>query len=73
MSRSNIFKRIFLFYYEGFKNMTYGRKLWAIILLKLFVLFFILKMFFFKDFLGVRFQSDEEKSEYVLDRLTPIK
>lgn len=73
MNRSNLLKRIFLFYYEGFKSMTYGRKLWTIILIKLFVLFFVLKMFFFKDFLSERFRNDNEKSEYVLDRLTPIK
>lgn len=73
MNQTNIFKRIFQFYYEGFKNMTYGRKLWAIILIKLFVMFFVLKMFFFKDFLGEQFKSDKEKSEYVLDRLTPLK
>lgn len=73
MDRSNIFKKVFLFYYEGFTKMTYGRKLWVIILLKLFVMFFILKMFFFKDFLGEQFKTDKEKSEYVLDQLTPIK
>jgi hypothetical protein len=29
-----------------------------------------LKLFFFKDFLGSRFDTDEQKSEYVLDQLT---
>ncbi len=42
---------IWRFYADGFKNMTSGRTLWVIILVKLFVLFFILKLFFFPDFL----------------------
>jgi hypothetical protein len=63
-------KKIFLFYYEGFKGMTVGRKLWAIILIKLFVMFVILKLFFFKDFLGSRFNNEKQKSEYVLKQLT---
>ncbi len=63
-------RRIFNFYYEGFKSMTVGRKLWLIILIKLFVMFAILKLFFFKDFLGTKFETDQEKSEYVIDQLT---
>jgi hypothetical protein len=27
----NLFKRVFLFYYEGFKSMTLGKRLWLII------------------------------------------
>ena len=35
----------------GFRAMTWGRVLWVIILLKLFVLFVVLKLFFFPDFI----------------------
>ena len=41
---------IYRFYYDGFREMTLGRTLWAIILIKLFVMFFILKLFFFPSF-----------------------
>ena len=58
-------KNIWDFYYFGFRNMTVGRNLWAIILIKLFVLFFILRLLFFPNFLNSRFNSDKEKSEYV--------
>jgi hypothetical protein len=68
--RKNIFRRIFLFYLEGFRSMTWGRKLWIIILVKLFIMFAILRIFFFQDFLGSRFGSDKQKSEYVIDELT---
>jgi hypothetical protein len=67
--RKNLFTRIFLFYYEGFRSMTWGRKLWIIIFIKLFIMFAILRIFFFQDFLGSRFDTDQEKSNYVTDEL----
>ncbi len=70
MKKNNIIVRIALFYYEGFKNMTTGKRLWVIIIIKLFVMFAILKLFFFKDFLNERFSSEEEKSNYVIEQLT---
>lgn len=66
----NPLSKIFRFYYDGFRGMTYGKKLWIIILIKLFVLFFILKLFFFKDFLASKFETDQEKSNYVIEQLT---
>lgn len=66
-------RRIFHFYYEGFKSMTIGKTLWAIILIKLFVMFAILKLFFFPNFLNSKFKTDEEKSNYVIERLTSPK
>ena len=42
-------KRIIRFYVEGFKSMTVGKTLWALIILKLFIMFAILKLFFFPD------------------------
>jgi len=65
-----LLKKIFYFYYDGFRNMTVGKKLWLIIIIKLFVLFVVLKLFFFPDFLDVHFKTDKEKSEYILDQLT---
>ena len=73
MEKQNIFKRIFLFYYEGFKNMTVGRRLWAIIIIKLFIMFAILKIFFFKNFLDEKFDNENEKAEYVIEQLTKPK
>ena len=64
------FRNVFFFYYDGFRSMTIGRKLWAIILIKLFIMFIILKLFFFQDFLGSRFETDDQKSQYVVDQLT---
>lgn len=54
---------IFRFYRDGFREMTWGRTLWWLILIKLFVIFVILKLFFFPSFL--RGKTEQEKQEYV--------
>lgn len=63
-------RKIFRFYYDGFRNMTWGKPLWSIILIKLFIMFVILRVFFFPDILKKNFSSDEERSNYVLEQLT---
>ncbi len=40
-------KKVFRFYVDGFRSMTVGKTLWAIILVKLFIMFAVLKLFFF--------------------------
>jgi Domain of unknown function (DUF4492) len=70
MKKRNILIRIFFFYYDGFKNMTVGKKLWTIIIIKLFIMFVILKLFFFKNFLNEKFETDKEKGDYVIEQLT---
>ena len=60
---TNIFKRIFRFYIEGFRNMTWGRTLWLIIVLKLFVFFVVLRIFFFQPY--YKGLNDKEKAEMV--------
>jgi len=65
-------RKVFLFYYEGFSNMSsWGKKVWIIILIKVFIIFAILKLFFFPDFLKKNFENEKQRSEYVLDQLTP--
>ena len=63
-------KKVYKFYFNGFRNMTWGRKLWGIILIKLFIMFAILKLLFFPDILKKDFDSDEERSNHVLEQLT---
>jgi hypothetical protein len=69
----HLLRRIYKFYYDGFKSMTVGKRLWLIIFIKLFILFAILKTFFFQDFLKSNFESDEERSNYVIEQLTEPK
>lgn len=69
---SNILRKIFDFYYTGFREMTVGKSLWIIILVKLFIIFFILKLFFFKNDLR-EYKTDKEKSEKVIENLIDIQ
>ena len=69
MKREPIYIRIYHFYLEGFREMKLGKTLWLIILVKLFILFFILKLFFFPIYLG-KFDEDSAKAEHVSDELT---
>ena len=66
----NFLRKIFNFYYYGFKSMTVGKTLWIIIFIKLFIMFAILKVFFFPNFLNSKTTSYEEKIDYVLQELT---
>jgi hypothetical protein len=63
------------FYTDGFRNISsWGRKVWIIILIKLFIMFAILRLFFFPDFLGKRYDNDNQRSEYVRNQiLNPTK
>ena len=62
-------KQIWNFYYEGFRSMTVGKTLWMIIVIKLFIMFAILRPFFFNPALSV-VETEEEKTEIVIKNLT---
>jgi hypothetical protein len=49
--------------------MTWGKKLWGIILVKLFIMFAILRLFFFPDILKRDFENDEQRGDHVLEQL----
>lgn len=66
MIKKNIIS-IYTFYRDGFRGMTIGRTLWVLILIKLFLMFFVLKLFFFPSFLKGKDQM--EKQEYVGNEL----
>lgn len=73
--KEGVFSRIVKFYLEGFRNMSKSSKqLWLIILIKLFIMFAVLRLFFFPNLLKSNFKNDEERSEHVIERLTkPVK
>jgi len=48
---------------------SWGRKMWLIILIKLFIMFALLKIFFFNNFLNSKFENQKDKGEYVLEQL----
>lgn len=62
--------RVFKFYRDGFRSMTLGKTLWKVILVKLFIMFAVLKLFFFPDFLSTQFSTDEQRADYVMEQIT---
>lgn len=63
----NLFIRIYNFYVDGFKNMTWGRQLWWLILLKIIILFLVLRLIFFEPVLSGK--SPDERSQHVANEL----
>lgn len=62
-------RKIWLLYYDGFRQMTVGKTLWAIILLKLFVFFVVMKLLFFPNLLQRDYDTDEERADHVREQL----
>lgn len=65
-----MFKSAFDLYYDGFRSMVVGRTLWKIIFIKLFIMFAILKVFFFPNYLATNFDTDAERIDHVMTNLT---
>lgn len=68
MKNDNIILRIWRFYVDGFKNMTWGRSLWVLIFLKIIILFLVLRIFFFQPVLSG--MSELEKIDHIGTELT---
>lgn len=54
-------------YRDGLKSMTWGRQLWILVAVKLFVIFVILRLIFFTPFYGDK--TEKQKSEAVASQL----
>lgn len=63
-------RRIWDLYYDGFRNMTVGKSLWILIIVKLFIFFVIIKWLFFPDLLKTNYSTDEERANAVRTELT---
>ncbi|MDE6742226.1 MAG: DUF4492 domain-containing protein [Muribaculaceae bacterium] len=63
-------RKIFDFYVDGFKSMTVGRKLWAIILIKLGIMFLVFKLFFFPNILEENYDNDDDRARAVAEQLS---
>ncbi len=68
MKKQSFWYRVYDLYYDGFKNMTLGRTLWLVILIKLFVIFVVLKIFFFPNHIKENAQKGQEP-EYVWEKM----
>jgi hypothetical protein len=50
--------------------MTVGKRLWLIVALKLFVMFAVLKVFYFPNYLNTQFDTDADRANHVLEQIT---
>ena len=58
------FTRAWNLYYDGFRTMTIGKTLWVIIIVKLIIIFIVLRLFFFPN--HIKENADEgQESEFV--------
>ena len=72
--KNTIVGKVFRFYWDGFRNMNrWGKQVWLVILIKLFIMFVILKLFFFPNILKTNYSTDQQRSEHVLENLTNTK
>ncbi|MBD5188892.1 MAG: DUF4492 domain-containing protein [Bacteroidales bacterium] len=66
----NTLKKIWIFYRDGFREMTVGKTLWMIILLKLFIFFVVIKLLFFPNLLSRDYDTDSARADHVRKELT---
>ena len=65
-----MFNKILLFYIDGFKNLSsLGKKLWLLIIIKLVVIFVVIKVFFFPT-IDTKVEGKEAKQALYIDYLT---
>ncbi len=55
----NLLTRIYRFYRDGFAGMTVGKSLWVLIIIKVAILFLVLKLFFFPNIIKERSASQD--------------
>ena len=56
-------------YAGGFREMTVVSRLWALILIKLAILFLVFRLFFFPDRLAEEYDTDAERARAVAREL----
>ncbi len=65
-----MFKRILFFYIDGFKNLSdLGRKLWVIILIKLVVIFVVIRAFLMPT-LKREVQNPQVRQQLYINQIT---
>ena len=72
MNKHSFLYRVYDLYYDGFRHMTLGRTLWAVIIVKLVVIFLVLKLFFFPNFIKEHAQEGQE-AEFVAEQTLNVE
>ena len=69
MEKQGFWQNVWHLYYDGFRNMTIGKTLWTVILIKLFIIFIVLKLFFVPNVISQHSNQGEE-AEFVSSEIT---
>lgn len=69
MKKTGVVYKLFDFYRDGFSNMEIGRTLWLVVVIKIVIIFLVLKLFFMPDIIKTKVGVGNE-AEYVSSRLT---
>ena len=75
MNKRGFLYRTFDLYYEGFRSMTLGKTLWTVIIIKLIIIFVVIKLFFFPNYISTNAEEGHEAdfvSQEVMSR-TPTE
>lgn len=72
-NKTRFLHRVADLYIDGFRNMTVGRSLWLLIIIKLFIMFAILKLFFFPNILNTSYDNDSDRAQHVRNELLKDK
>ncbi|MDE6438386.1 MAG: DUF4492 domain-containing protein [Muribaculaceae bacterium] len=70
MKQDSFLHKALMMYVDGFRSMTVGRKLWALILVKLAILFLLFRLFLFPDLLERDYDTDADRAQAVRSALT---
>lgn len=67
--KRGFFPKLIQLWKEGLRTMTWGKPLWILNIIKLIIMFGILKLFFFPNFLKEQADTEEGRQEYVRNEL----
>lgn len=66
--KHELLSKIFHLYYDGFRTMTLGKTLWTIILIKLVIIFLVLKLFFFPNYIDSK-APNQDRATFVSNEM----
>lgn len=63
-------KQVLNFYIDGFRNLTLGKTLWKIIILKLIIIFTFLNYYIYDKSIKTEYQTEIQKINFVYKNIT---
>ncbi|AXX87894.1 DUF4492 domain-containing protein [Malaciobacter marinus] len=66
----NYLKSIYNLYYDGFRNLTVGKSLWKIVIIKLITILVILNIFVYDKSFKSEYKTEKQKQNFVFKNMT---